>query len=98
MVKNLRGLGILYEGGYEFLVMEGQEGDGFNQKYLPRECGGMFFTARKFPISEDRAEFRAPAWHTDLGGGFIRWFPQDRWFDVEFPDTDPITNYILSNL
>lgn len=81
MKKKVRGLGVLYCGEYEFLILPDEDGKPKPGIY----AANTFFCARKFPISEDRAEFRSPAWLTVLGGGFIRWETEEKFFDVEFP-------------
>lgn len=87
MIKKVRGLGILYAGEYEFLILPASEGEdikipaSFNDNH-----NGTYFCARRFEIAKDKAEFRAPAWITVLGGGFIRWYPDEQYFDVEFPE------------
>jgi hypothetical protein len=94
MNKRVMGLGILYCGEYEFLVMPDLEADCSKPGFLKYD-GDMMFCARRFGIAQDVAEFHSPAWTTVLGGAFIRWFPTEEYFDVKFPD--PEINNVLPN-
>lgn len=84
MNRKLRGLGILYVGEYEFVILEDKEGSGLPSGFFGSR--NNFFCARRFGIAQDVAEFHSPAWTTVLGGGFVRWFPDEQFFDVEFPE------------
>ena len=89
MNRKIIGLGILYSGEYEFLILSYEEGENFKkpEHFSRSECESCtYFCARRFEIEGGVSEYRGPTWITVFGGGFIRWFPKEEYFDVEFPE------------